>query len=68
MYIEESRIISKEDYMMLLRATKEETNDYVRNIANNSLFPPNAYGFYKPNFKVVNGEYMVTWERFESCD
>ena len=68
MYIEESRIIPKDDYMMLLHATKREVSDYVRNIANQSLFPTNAYGFYKPNFKVVNGDYMVTWERFESCD
>lgn len=60
--------ISEEDYHKLLISSYSEISDYVENIANKSMSPPCAYGFYYPDYYVKNGEYFVSWKHYDSCD
>lgn len=68
MLVEEKRMITKYEYMNLLVGNRDAVKDFVYDIAIRSSYHPNGYGLFNPNFKVINGDYYMTWERYPSCD
>ena len=56
MYIKTKIKISEVDYNKLLQCSKEETYDFIADIANKSPFPACGYGFSSPTFFEEDGE------------
>ena len=67
-YVKSKVKIPEDDYNKLIKRSKEEIEDYVMNVAYNSLFQPCAYGFYLPMIFKENGICYASRGHYDSCD
>ena len=68
MFLTSRHKITEDDYNRLLQCSRVEISDFVSEIANDSPYPPCAYGFSSPKVFKELGDYFVSWEHWSSCD
>lgn len=68
-YLAETTVrISDLKYEQLSEMSYGEMYEYVRKIAEQSMFPPQGYGFSKPSFTKNEKGCFVSWGHCSSCD
>lgn len=68
MIVESKKKITAEQFEHIQNYDTKELYDFIENEAANSLFNPAGYGFLNPRLLVMNDEYFVTWQHYDSCD
>ena len=60
--------IKEEDYRKYSNCSKEEIEEFIYNIAVDSSYCPQGYGFYGCWLTEENGEFFAVWKHWHSCD